>query len=96
MNIEQEANEIVFNYTQKQVADIAHEIADLKNDTHDTDFVVDLIINANSWVNFIAGDNDELYEKNRFHLAMDATGVTIFRGVEIDTDFRNGEIDETF
>jgi formaldehyde-activating enzyme involved in methanogenesis len=95
MNIEQEANKIVFNYTQKKSMEVAREIASLMNNSSKTEDVIDLVIIANSWINFIAGDDDLLYEQNRYHVAIDKNGCTIFRGIEIDTDFRNGVDDET-
>lgn len=50
----------------------------------------ELLVEINSWISMICGENDELYERWRYHLILSPGGkAMVVQGADIDVNFRN-------
>lgn len=54
------------------------------------DEVAELLVDANSWVSLLCGENEELYSEWRYRMFQTVNGqLVVVQGKEIDVDFRS-------
>lgn len=86
--IQDQANEVLTAYALKETNNAMHTVDQFDDDVVDRDEVVRKVENTNSWIDFISGDDHELYDKYRFRVFFWQGKFYIVQGEEIDVDIR--------
>ena len=82
-------DEYVSKMMHDKLVDMQKQINSLEGDST-LDEVTELLVDANSWVSLLCGDNENAYEDWRYRLFMTSIGQAIvIQGQEVDVDFRS-------
>lgn len=82
-------DEYVSKMMHGKLAEMQEKIENAQN-MKSLDDVAELLVDGNSWISLLCGDNEDLYDEWRYRMFQTANGqVVVVQGKEFDVDFRD-------
>ena len=81
------ANHIIENKAQRECGEAVKKVNGLvESSCQDEVTFLQVVVEANSWIDFLAGSNDALYEFYKFRVFRFKNKLYIAQGLELNTD----------
>ena len=78
---------LVNDYTMLELSKAVWEIDEIKSgDQVSIDYLTEKVNNANQWIKFTAGEDEELYETYRYRVFIRNGIVSVVQGLEYDCE----------